>query len=127
MSVYVLPNLPVTNNITALAGGALTAATPVLSNGFNEVLTVVTANDSVVLPPAIMGASCLVHDMQATTATMRIYATANPYNGNAVDGIVAHGAVAVTAGTTGVTLALGHASLFICTTQGQWKQVGDFS
>jgi hypothetical protein len=127
MSIYTMPINPVTNGIVALAGGALTAATPVLSTGFNEVLTVVTANDSVVLPPAIMGASCLVHDMQATTATMKIYAGANPFNNNVVDGIIAHGAVVVTAGSTGVTLALGHTSLFVCTTQGQWKQVGDFA
>jgi len=55
MSVYTLPNNPVTNNITALAGGALTAATPLLSTGMNEIDTVVTTGDSVVMPPAVMG------------------------------------------------------------------------
>lgn len=128
MSVYVLPTLPVTNNLTALAGGANTAATPLLSTGFNEVDTVATTGDSVALPPAVMGASCIVN-CQNTGAgtTMKIYGLANPFNGNAVDGIIAHGAVAITAGGTGVSLATGHVAWFICTTQGQWKQAGDLS
>jgi hypothetical protein len=128
MSVYTLPNNPVTNNITALAGGALTAATPLLSTGMNEVDTVVTTGDSVVMPPAIMGASCWVN-MQNTAAGLsgKILAQANPFNGGALDQFVLHGAVTFTPGATGVVLLNGHCSLFICTTQGQWKQVADFS
>lgn len=128
MTVYVLPNLPVTNNITALAGGALSALTPLLSNGFNEVDTVATTGDSVVMPPAVMGASVLVN-MQNTAAGLsgKILGQANPFNGNVADQFVLHGAVALVAGSTGVTLLNGHCSLFICTTQGIWKQVGDFS
>jgi hypothetical protein len=128
MSVYTLPNNPVTNNITALAGGALSAATPLLTTGMNEIDTVVTTGDSVVMPPAVMGSSVWVN-MQNTAAGLsgKIVAQANPYNSNILDQFVLHGSVALVAGATGLVLLNGHCSLFICTTQGIWKQVGDFS
>jgi hypothetical protein len=128
MSVYTLPNNPVTNNITALAGGALTPATPLLTTGMNEVNTVVTTGDSVVMPPAVMGSSVWINAQNlAAGLSMKILAQANPFNGNILDQFIAHGSVALVAGATGLVLLNGHASLFICTTQGQWKQVGDFS
>jgi hypothetical protein len=128
MSVYTLPNNPVTNTITALAGGALNANTPLLTTGMNEVNTVVTTGDSVVMPPAVMGSSVWVNAQNtAAGLSVKILGQANPYNNNALDQFVLHGAVAFTAGATGLSLANGHCSLFICTTQGQWKQVGDFS
>jgi hypothetical protein len=128
MTIRVLPDTPVTNNITALAGGALTTATPLLSTGMNEIDTVVTTGDSVVMPPAVMGFSVWVN-MQNTAAGLsgKILAQANPFNNNILDQFVAHGSVALVAGATGLVLLNGHCSLFICTTQGIWKQVGDFS
>jgi hypothetical protein len=126
MSVYTLPNNPVTNGITALAGGALTAATPLLSTGMNEVNTVVTTGDSVVMPPAVMGSSVYVNAQNtAAGLSMKILAQANPFNNNVLDQFVAHGSVALVAGATGLVLLNGHVSLFICTTQGIWKQVAD--
>lgn len=127
MSVFVIPTTPITNTITALAGGAQVGATQ-LSRGFNEIDVVVTANDSVMLPNAILGAECVVNNMQPTTVTVKIYGRpANELNGNLPDTIVAHGATAVTLGSTGVTLGTGHVSWFACMTQGQWKQIADFA
>jgi len=128
MTIRVLPDTPVSNTITALAGGALTAATPLLNTGMNEIDTVVTTGDSVVMPPAVMGFLVWVN-CQNTAAglSVKILAQANPFNGGQLDQFVAHGAVTFTAGATGLVLLNGHCSLFICTTQGIWKQVGDFS
>lgn len=127
MSVYTLPNRPVTNNLTALAGGASIGATQ-LSLGWNEVDTVVTTGDSVALPQAIQGADCLVNNQNtAAGTTVKIVGQANSLNGGAVDSIIAHGSVALVAGGTGVTLATGHVSQFICTTMGQWKQMSDLA
>ena len=126
MTVYTMPTIPITNGIVALAGGALTALTPLLGAGMNEVNTVVTTGDSVVMPPAIQGASVYVNAQNtAAGASMKILAQANPFNNNALDQFVAHGAVTFTAGATGLVLLNGHVSLFICTTTGQWKQVAD--
>ena len=129
MTISVLPNLPVTNQITALAGGAYAGANPQLNIGWNEIDTVVTAGDSVMLPPAVAGMQCLISNMGAAGTTgLKIYALAsNSYNGNLADQIVAHGATALIAGSTGVSVATGHVTLFVCTTQGVWKQIGDFS
>jgi hypothetical protein len=128
MTIRVLPDTPVSNTITALAGGALTAATPLLNTGMNEIDTVVTTGDSVVMPPAVMGFSVWVN-CQNTAAglSVKILGQANPFNSNLPDQFVLHGAVALVLGSTGCVLLNGHCSLFICTTQGIWKQVGDFS
>lgn len=128
MSVYVLPNLPVTNNVTAAVAATYAAAVPI-PYGFTEVDLTGAVGASVMLPPAVMGASCIINNMNGGTGTntLAMFGVANPYNGNAVDSLVAHGVVAVTAGTTGLTLATGHCTQLICTTQGQWKQVGDFA
>ena len=125
MSIYVMPTIPVTNNITALAGGAAAGATP-LTSGFNEVNTVITTGDSVVLPISEPGKDVLVN-VQNTAAglSVKIYGQANVRNGGIVDSIIAHGVVAVTPGLTGVSVVNGHVTEFVCTTLGQWKQLYD--
>jgi voltage-gated potassium channel Kch len=122
---YVLPTRPVSNTLTALAGGALVGAT-LLNTGYNEVDTVVTTGDSLMMPPATLGADVTVN-MQNTAAgaSAKIFAQANPFNGNVLDQFVLHGVVALTPGATGVVLLNGHVSNFICTTLGIWKQVAD--
>lgn len=122
MGLMTIPTTLINNNITALAGGPQPGT--VLNLGMNEVDTVVTANDSVSLPPAQIGQQVYINNMSALT--MRIYAAmANQFNFGLPDNIIAHGAVALTANNTPITLATGHTSLFACTTIGQWKQVAD--
>jgi hypothetical protein len=123
MSVYVLPNKPVTNNLAGLAGGAQAGATQ-LTTGYNEINTILTTGDSFLMPPAVQGMQCLINCQNtAAGASAKIYAAAtNPYNGNLPDQLIAHGVVALTPNATALTLANGHVSEFICTTQGQWKQ-----
>jgi hypothetical protein len=125
MTQYVLPTTPVSTALTALAGGANSASTPVLNYGFNEADTVVTTNDSFAFPPAVPGNSLWLKNKGASTT--KIFGQANPFNGNAVDGIVAHGSNSTTAGGTGVTLASTHCSFFFCCTAGLWNQAADFS
>ena len=111
------------NGIVALAGGAQ-AGSPVLSYNNNEVLTVVSANDSVQLPPAIPGGYVLVNNNAASGNTLRIYAGAAPNgsNASALDQIVANATTALTANATPVTLAAGYTCEFTCTTIGVWKR-----
>ena len=98
-----------------------------LPYSYSEVTVIASTNDSVQLPPAIPGAYVLVNASGANT--LRIYAGAAPNisNGSALDQIVAHGTVALTANGTAVTIASGHTSDFVCTTPGRWKQQSDNS
>lgn len=57
-------------NIVALAGGALSALTPILNAAYNEVTTVVTAADSVALPPAKVGLNITVTNSSANSMTV---------------------------------------------------------
>ena len=92
--------------ITALAGGALSSSTPVLSLGANVVSTVATAGDSVVLPSAVAGS--VVYMLNADSAdAVKVYAKSlDTING--------------TAGATGVSYAAAKRVLFIAVTNGVW-------
>lgn len=113
------------NGIVAHAGGGVAAATP-LSLGFNSVDTVATAADSLLLPPAIMNAWCwIVNNGAASTSIYNLQS--NGQNGGATDSVILHGATTIVTGSTAVTLASGHSSLFVCMSLGFWKQIADFA
>ena len=109
------------NGIVAFPGGAQ-AGSPVLQYGDNQVDTVASANDSVQMPLALLGAEFSV--INAGAQTMRLYANGatNPNNGNVLDQIVANATVAKTANVTPITLASGYAVFFTCVSSGIWKQ-----
>lgn len=100
------PMLQTNYGITALAGGALSANTPVLVLGANVVSTVATAGDSVVLPPAAAGS--VVYMLNGDSAdAVKVY-------GNGSDTING------TAGATGVSYAAAKRVMFIAVTNGVW-------
>lgn len=97
--------------ITALAGGALSASTPVLTLGVNVVSTVATANDSVVLPPAVAGS--VVYMLNADSAdAVNVFA-------NGTDTIIGS-SLTPTAGSTGISYASAKRVMFIAVTNGSW-------
>lgn len=106
--------------LTALAGGGLSALTPLLSKGYNRISVCATNADSVVLPLAIPGTAVYVDNDGAADA--RVYAqTDNPDNADAADLIVAYN------GLTGAAAAYQSqatvkSALYVCTTLGYWKQ-----
>jgi hypothetical protein len=105
---------PLTNavtGITALAGGARSAATPVLSGGFNEVTTVATATDSVCLPPAVYGMEIVVHNAAAANA-MQVFAAFGTTD--TINGVAA---------ATGVAQAAGKGAIYACYADGKWTRV----
>jgi hypothetical protein len=91
--------------VVALAGGGLTAATPVLLRGVNVVTTVASGSDSVVLRKAIAGAVVLVRN--ATANAMQVF-------GNGSDTING------TAGATGISVAGNKSVLFFAGKDGVW-------
>lgn len=94
-------------SITALAGGTLTANTPVLNAAFCEIAVCATGADSVVLPPAKVGLNITVTNSGAASA--QVFA-----NGTDV--------INATAGATGVALAAGATAMYQCTKLGVWKR-----
>lgn len=93
--------------LTALAGGTLVAATPVI-NATNVSLEVVAnGGDSVVLPPAKTG--LVVSIVNNGAAAAQIF-------GNGTDTINA------TAGNVGVSLANGAAIVLRCIKNGNWRR-----
>jgi hypothetical protein len=104
--------------ITALAGGGATGA-PLLGAAINQISTVGTTNDSVLLPMALTGA--LVRVINAGANTLRVYAqTSNPNNNGVADGIVALAGGAAGTFTAVPANAVGE---FWCPALGQWKSV----
>lgn len=104
--------------IVALAGGTLTANTPVLNQTFNSVDTVATNNDSVALPPAIPGRFISIANMGA--ATLAIFAqTSNFSNSGAADQIVLQTSTALIASTTQAT---GVKADYFCAKIGVWQR-----
>lgn len=95
------------NNLTALANGGQSAATPAFSNAFNTVATVANANDSYCLPPAKSGLRICVTN-----------SSANPMQIFGAFGLTDK--INATIGATGVSLAAGATALFICSNDGQW-------
>ena len=88
--------------ITALAGGGLSASTPLLVNGVNYLSAVASANDSVVLPSAVAGTLVLVKNSVATNA--RVYCQ----TADTVDG------------TTNVTLTASKSAWFVAYDNNKW-------
>ena len=99
------PQWQTKSNITALAGGGLSASTPVLTLGANEVTTVASSGDSVVLPKAVLGAVIFVANAGANS--MQVFANGS----DTING---------TAGATGVSYAAAKRVMFIAVTNGVW-------
>lgn len=106
--------------ITALVAGAQ-AGFP-LQATWNEVNTATgTGTDSVVLPLALPGNFIFVNNTSGQT--IGVWGVAqNPSNGNAGDTIAAANSDAQQPTATGVTQVDTLASLYVCTTLGQWKK-----
>jgi len=103
------------NAITALAGGAQAGATP-LVNGYNRIVTVASANDSVLLPPCVNG---VAGDVGAggygNTDGMFVIVT-NSHATNAVN-VYAQGAtqsINAVAASSAFSLAATKTAMFIC-------------
>lgn len=108
------------NTIVAAAGGTQALATP-LTVTWNELATVVTNSDSVMLPLALPGRFVGVNN--DTGQTLAVFGQIqNPENANAGDTIAAAGSTVQQATATGVTQLTGVATIYVCTTIGQWKQ-----
>lgn len=107
-AAFATPQWQVKSNITALAGGARSASTPVLVVGANEVSTVASANDSVVLPQAVAGVVVFVANAGANS--MQVF-------GNGSDTING------TAGATGVAQANGKSALYVAADNAQWFRI----
>lgn len=105
-SALATPQWQTNYGITALAGGALSAATPALTLGANVVTTVATAGDSVVLPKLPEGSIVYMLNADSTDA-VKVYAA----GGATING---------TAGATGVSYAAGKRVLFIAVDNGVW-------
>ena len=91
--------------ITALAGGALSASTPVLTLGANTVTTVASGADSVVLPSAVAGSVVFVAN--AGASAMQVFGKGS----DTING---------TAGATGISVANNKRILFVAVTNGKW-------
>lgn len=91
--------------ITATAGGGQTNAFP-LTAAISRVSFVVTAGDSVILPPAKVGAQMFVENAGANA--MQVFATGT----DTINGI---------AGSTGVSQAAGAFATYSCTAAGFWR------
>lgn len=96
------------SNIVALAGGALSANTPVLVNGVNEITTAASGGDSVVLPKAAVG--LVVFVANAGASSVQVF-------GNGSDTING------TAGAMGVAQANGKSALYVAADEGQWYRI----
>jgi hypothetical protein len=109
------------SGIVALAGGGQAGATP-LPAFINEVSTVVTNADSVMLPAGIPGLAVVVINDGAST--LQVYGVpANPNNGGTGDTIAPNTSVAQAATGTGVSQATVKASIYYCFAPGKWKQL----
>jgi hypothetical protein len=104
-TILATPQWETKYNITALAGGTLTANTPVLTLGSNHVGTAASSGDSVVLPSAVAGSVVFLAN-----------AGANPVQvfGKGSDTING------TAGATGISVANAKRILFVAVTNNVW-------
>lgn len=94
-------------SITALAGGALSALTPILNAAFCELTTVASVADSVVLPKSQVGLIITVTNSGSNAAQVFANGT-DTING--------------TAGNVGVALAAAATARYVCTKLGVWKR-----
>jgi hypothetical protein len=93
-----------TDGIVAHAGGGQTLAVPLVSKA-NRILTVATANDSVLLPPAIAGLVIRVNNASANAAGVF-----PQNNGDIINALAVNTAFAQAQGTT----------VYTCYTTGKW-------
>src|SRR5882757_6627379 len=109
------------NAITALAGGLQPNATP-LVNGYNRIVTVASANDSVLLPPCVNGiAGDVGGGGYGNTNGMFVIVT-NSHASNAVN-VFAQGSaqsINAIAGGTAFSLAATKTAMFICSAASIW-------
>ena len=96
----------VSSALTALAGGGLSIATPILPEAFNRITTVATIGDSVGLPAAIAGLSVTVTNTGA--AALDVF----PATGEIINGLAATTALRINTQTT-IT--------FQCNVAGTWQ------
>lgn len=105
-------------NIVAIAGGGLSASTPVLNATFNSIDTVASANDSVALPAAIPGKFVTIANMGAQT--LAVFAqTSNASNSGVADKIILQTSTAQIASTTQVS---GVKADYFCAKIGIWQR-----
>lgn len=90
--------------ITAHAGGGQANAV-LLTAAFNRVTTVATGGDSVRLPPAVPGATCVVFNRGAQS--MNVF----PATGQSINALSPNSALAVAAGA---------GARFVCVAAGIW-------
>lgn len=109
------------SGIVAFAGGGQASATP-LTAAVNSVDTVVTNNDSVMLPLAIPGRSVTI--INNTGQTLAVFGqVTNPNVTNAPgDTIAASGSNTQQATATGVTQLTAVVGFYNCAIAGQWRQ-----
>lgn len=100
------------DSLTALAGGGQAGATP-LVNGVNHVKTVASANDSLMLPPAVPGSMVFMRNDGADAA--QVFANTQSSLPSGVEDTI-NG----TAGATGVSVAAGKTAILMCTVYGAW-------
>lgn len=106
------------NAVKALAGGANPGT--LLQYGINRVTTVASGADSVQMPPAILGAWCVVINDGANS--MQIFGNlSNPNNGNTQDVLIDNTHNIAAAAATGIALANNKAAVFFCPVAGTWK------
>jgi hypothetical protein len=102
--------------LVAKAGGGA-AGTAVLPASFNEVSTVVTAADSVALPPALAGLEITVINSGANS--LQVFTSQNASAGQVVDSLInLAGADSTVAGLAVAANAIGK---FVCARLGVWK------
>lgn len=102
------PQWQTNSNVVALAGGALSASTPVLVVGSNEVITVASSGDSVVLPNAPLGSVVFVANAGANA--MQVFG----YGSDTING---------TAGATGISVANAKRIMFVKADVSQWYSI----
>lgn len=109
------------NGITAgpTAGGQTSATR--LTSAINEIATVQTTNNGVMLGQGLPGNWQFVINDGAFS--MQVYGNIqNPSNANASDTIAAHNSTTQAGGVTGVAQASATIALYVCFKLGQWKQ-----
>jgi hypothetical protein len=97
----------VQNTITATAGGTQAAAYQ-LTASVNRVSVCATAADSVRLPPALAGCSCVVVNDGAASCQVFGFGT------ETIDAV---------ATATGVAVANGKRRIFVCVEDGKWLSI----
>lgn len=109
-----------TSGLTALAGGGQPGAT-LLSAAINEISTVATTGDSVMLPLGLPGMAVIAINDGANT--MQVYGQATNPNTGVGDTIAANNSTTQAATTTGVSQASAKVASYLCFAAGKWKQL----